>query len=131
MPAVAQLDTLQLCTVEDDFMSSGVPSLQRDVQVVKYARARNAKNIDRGNVLVTHTFTVSRGHADVAAAAAYLKDLPRAVGRAFGVFIIDDGLGGPITTLNNACATFQAQPAKGLRTSVVFTVTGSLPNDIA
>lgn len=130
MNATVVLADLVLCAPED-ILSSWVPGLpQREVQVVTLARAKNASQIDRGNALVSYSFMVSRGHADYGAAMAYLDDLPRAVARAFGNFTANRGLGAPETKLVNASATFSAQPAKGIRTWVQFTVTGALPPEL-
>ncbi|MDF3058019.1 MAG: hypothetical protein K0R17_2234 [Rariglobus sp.] len=126
MLATVTLADLVLC-IPPDALSGWAPALQREVQPVPLCRAKNATQIDRGNVLVSYSFMVARGHTDYAAAMAYLDDLPRAVGRAFGNFTADRGLGSPITSLVNASAIFNAQPARGIRTWVQFTVTGSLP----
>jgi hypothetical protein len=102
----------------------------REVQPVPLARSRNATQIDRGNALVSYTFTVSRGHATLAAADDYLIQLPRQVARAFGPFSAQRGVGAPGVELVHAAAVFQAQPFSGLRTLVTFTVTGALPPNL-
>lgn len=102
------------------------------VQTVRPARARNAVQIGRGQALVGWSFSVARQHRDYAAAGLYLDDLPRLVVRTFGAFEADRGLGGPRIRLVGAKVTaFAAQPHKGIRTIVNYTVTGSLPPDIA
>jgi hypothetical protein len=129
MHATIQLADLVLCAPED-LLSGWVPSMQRQVEPVQLARARNATQIDHGNLLVSYTFTVSRGHETYAAANEYLDDLPRACGRAFGDFTADRGLGTRLVKLIDAQVTFSPQPASGLRTKVQFTVTGALPPEI-
>lgn len=130
MNTTLQLADLVLC-LPGDIMSGWSPALvRREVEQVPLARAKNATQIDRGGALISYAFTVSRGHADYAAANAYLDDLPRAVARAFGDFSADRGLGTPLVKLINASATFTSRPAVGIRTWVQFTVTGEFPPEL-
>lgn len=130
MNATVSLADLMLCLPED-ILSGWVPGMQRQAEPVQLARALNGTQHDGGNLLVSFSFLVSRGHADYAAANAYLDDLPRACGRAFGDFTADRGLGTPLIKLVDAHANFAPRPASGVRTWVQFTVTGALPDDIA
>lgn len=110
-----------------DIVSGLVPTLARDVQVVKLFRARNATQHDRANALVSYAFTVSRQHTDYAAAENYLLDLPRQVAAAFGTFNMRGVTGAASVQLVRAYAAFAAEPQRGLRTTVRYTVTGALP----
>lgn len=123
------LDDLVLCT-DSDLMSGWVPGMQRQVQVVQLARAKNATQYDRRNLHVTYSFTVARSHANYGAAMAYEDDLPRACGRAFGTFTANRGFGSPVVTLERAHVTFSPPVRKGIRTWVQFLVTGELPAEI-
>ncbi len=129
MNSLIQLADLRLADTSD-LVSGWVPALMREVQIVPLARAKNATQIDGGNVLVSYTFTVARSHSSLAAAEDYLVQLPRLVGRAFGDFIAQRGTGAPQAQLVKASATFQAAPMSGVLTSVTFTVTGALPPNL-
>lgn len=125
--ATASLGSLILCA-ETDRLRDWQPQIVQDgVEVVSPLRHPDAVQYERGGLLVGYAFTVVRAHASYAAAADYLDDLPRAVGRAFGTFTAQRGLGSPTTTLRSAKARFEAEPLNGVLTTVHFTVTGSLP----
>lgn len=120
-----------------DIVSGWASALQDPPQVVRLFRARNARQHPRGNALVTYTFTVSRQHASLAESETYLADLPRLVRNANRVavaarnFTRTSVLGSPEVRLEQAHAVFQAPPLVGLRTTVTWTITGVLPDDIA
>jgi hypothetical protein len=131
MAATAQLADLVLLRAEDHVYNWQPLLAARGLQVITPLRFKNAEQVDRGGVLVGYSFIVQRRHASYAAAGEYLDDLPRAVGRAFGTFTAQRGLGGPAIQLEKAAVTsFAAQPHKGILTTVAFTVTGSLPADV-
>lgn len=114
-----------------DIVSGWAPALAMDVRPVRLFRARGLRQYGRGNAAVTYTFSVSRQHESYALAESYLDDLPRQVRNAnedaAGLFSKVTGLGGPAVALVLAKATFQAQPATGVRTTVAWTITGTLP----
>lgn len=127
----ARLAEVDLVTAQDRSWDWTPLVVSMSVQVARPARARNALQLDRGQALVGWRFIVAREHANYAAAGIYLDDLPRVVARTFGNFTADRGLGGQQIRLVNAKITaLDAQPHRGIRTIVAFTVTGSLPPDI-
>lgn len=130
MNSTIQLGDLRLADPAD-LVSGWVPGpIVREIQPVQLARAKNAKQFERGNVLLSYSFTVSKGHQSLSAAEDYLVQIPRLVARAFGNFTAQRGLGAPTVELVEASANIQPQPVNGLRTTITYTVTGALKPDV-
>jgi hypothetical protein len=124
--AFARLADLDLALPTDRTRDWTPLLVNRALRVVQPARAAAARQVEQGNVLLGHSFTVVRQHESYAAAGIYLDNLPLLVGRAFGVFTADRGLGGPLIEYRHAAVTqLRAQPHSGVLTTVNFTVVGS------